>query len=388
MRLPLAVQRLRQENLDSWFIGAVVVLCLLGTVAVYGAGSFTSDSLGQYYYLRQHLQRLVIGVLAALALACVDHVRLQRGWLVWSALAGCLLVTALPVVFGSAGIDRWVTIRGVGQFQPLELAKLALVMFLAHRLAAPRLDHPLGARQLGITLAAGPLALMVLLALQPNFGNMVVIAIVTCGLLVLAGVRWRYLLAVPAGGAVLAVAGYLCVNKLHVRIEQWRYGWLGRGLGDEPPFGYQVHQALLGMGAGGWRGLLPGNSHNKFAFLPEHHTDFAVSFLGEELGLLGTLTVVTALLVLLWRALVIAERAPTRCGQLLAAGLGLMLFTYGAVNIAMVTGMIPVMGVPLPFISYGGSALVTNLAAVGIILNVDRQGRRRRQQSPVRHSLV
>ncbi len=381
MRVPSALQRLRYENLDSWFIGAVVTLCLLGTVAVYGAGSFTSDALGQYHYLRQHLQRLLLGALLALAMLQLDAGRLQRGWLAWTALLLALSLTALPLLLGKGGIVRWIAIPGLGQFQPLELAKLALVYFLAYRFAAPSLDEPLAPRQLAQTLAAGPLALVVLLALQPNFGNVVVMSLVTLLMLLVAGLRWRWLLlSVPAGASALAL-GYLHISKLHVRVEQWRGGWLGRGFGEEPPFGYQVHQSLLGMGAGGWHGLLPGNSHNKFAFLPENHTDFAFSFLGEELGLLGTLVVVSALLVMMWRTLVIAERAPTRFGRLLVAGLGGMLFIYGAVNIAMVTGVIPVLGVPLPFISYGGSALVTNLLAVGLILSIDRQGRRHRSRT-------
>ncbi len=388
MRLLPRIRRFRPDEHDGGFVGAVLVLCLLGTIAVYGAGSFRSENLGQYHYLTHHLQRLALGLVAAAVLAMVDHVRLRRNWVVWSALGACLGLTAIPLVMKGAGIDRWIEIRGMGQFQPLELAKLAVVLFLAYRLAEPDLDRPLSWRQLGITLAAGPVALMVLLYLQPNFGNIVVMTVVTLLMLMLAGVRWRWLLAtLPVGGAA-AVVGYLEIGKLHHRVEQWRLGWMGQGFDGEPPFGYQVHQSLLGMGAGGWSGLGPGNSHNKFAFLPENHTDFAFSFLGEELGLVGTLVVVAALLVMVWRALVIAQRAPTRFGQLLAAGLGCMIFVYGIANIAMVSGVIPVMGVPLPFVSYGGSALVTNLAAVGLILNVDRQGRGRRQPAGRRHSLV
>jgi len=207
-------------------------------------------------------------------------------------------------------------------------------------------------------------------------------------MLLLAGLAWRWLLLTVPAGAVTLGLGYLVVSKLALRIDQWRLGWQGQGVGGEPPFGYQVYQSLLGMGAGGWHGLGPGRSHNKFSFLPENHTDFAISFLGEELGLIGTLIVVAALLIVVWRSMVIADRAPTRFGQLLAAGLGGMIFIYGAANIAMVTGVIPVMGVPLPFVSYGGSALVTNLAAVGLILNVDRQGRGRRRRANGGHALV
>ena len=379
-------RRFHLADHDGWFVGAVLVLCLLGTVAVYGAGSFRPEAHGQYHYLVLHLQRLAIGLVAALVLANLDHVQLRRAWIAWGAMAAGLVLTGLPVAMREIGIiDRWIEIRGVGQFQPIELAKLALVVFLAYRLSAPLLDRPLGGRQLALTLAAGPLPLVIILALQPNFGNVVVMSLVTLLMLVMAGLRWRHLIVAAPAAAALAAMGYHTFSKLHTRIDTWWLGWQGRGLGDGPAFGYQVHQSLLGMGAGGWHGLGPGNSHNKFAFLPENHTDFAISFLGEELGLVGTAVVVAALLILVWRVLVIAERAPGRFGQLLVVGLGGMIFIYGAANIAMVTGVIPVMGVPLPFVSYGGSALVTNLAAVGLILNVDRQGRRRRRNAtPVR----
>ena len=185
-----------------------------------------------------------------LVLASVDHVRLRRSWLVWGALATGLVLTALPVSLRSLGIDRWVEIPGLGQFQPLELAKLALVYFLAYRLSAPALDGPLQGRQLGITLLAGPVALIVLLALQPNFGNVVVMALVTLLMLMVAGLRWRWLaMVVPVGGAA-AMLGYFMVGKLHHRINVWALGWQGRGLDGDQPFGYQVHQSLLGMGAG------------------------------------------------------------------------------------------------------------------------------------------
>jgi cell division protein FtsW (lipid II flippase) len=388
VRLPAVLQRLRRESYDSWFIGAVVALCLLGTIAVYGAGSFTSDNLGQYHYLRQHLQRLLLGSVLALTIMLLDYGRLQHRRLAWSAMLVGLMMTAYPLLQGKSGIVRWIMIPGLGQFQPLEFAKLALVFFLAYRFAAPRLDHPLSFRQLALTLLFGPVILVVILAMQPNFGNIVVMSLVTLLMLFVAGLRWRWLfLSVPAAAGAITL-GYLFIPKLTTRIDQWRHGWLGQGLADEPPFGYQVHQSLLGMGAGGWHGLLPGNSHNKFAFLPENHTDFAFSFLGEELGLIGTLVVVSALLVLMWRILIIAERASTRFGRILVLGLGGMLFIYGAANIGMVTGVIPVLGVPLPFISYGGSALVTNLMAVGLILSVDRKSRIQRGRSSVRNTMV
>lgn len=375
-------RQLRLDDIDWWFLGAVLALVLLGTVAVFGAGSFQADERGVDFYLIRHLQRLAIGAFFAVGLAWFDHVRLHRPWLVWSALGTGLVLTAVPVVMRGMTIDRWVELPGLGQFQPIELAKLSLVLFLAYRLSASTFDRPLTGRHLAITVATGPLAIMVLLVLQPNFGNVIVMALVTGAVLLVAGMSWRWFAAAVPLAAGVGAIGYTAVPKLQTRLDQWWQGWHGLGTGpNEPAFGYQVHQSLLGMGAGGWHGLGPGNSHNKFAFLPENHTDFALSFLGEELGLFGTVTVVLALSLIAWRSLVIARRAPTRFGRLLAAGLGIMIFIYGAANVAMVTAVTPVMGVPLPFVSYGGSALVTNLAAVGLILNVDRQGRGRRRTS-------
>lgn len=380
MTLPRPIIRLRNDDVDLVFVGAAVTLILIGTLAVFGAGSFQPDAPGMHHFLVRHLERLAVGLVAALALALFDHVRLRRAWLVHAAMAFALVLTAIPGAMSRAGIDRWLELPGIGQFQPVELAKLALVLFLAYRLSRPAHDHPLSGRSLAVTLGAGPLALMVLLALQPNFGNVMVTALVTVLLLLLAGLEWRWLAGVVPAGAAAAAGGYVMVSKLQTRIDQWWLGWQGLGLGDEPPFSYQVHQSLLGMGAGGWFGLGAGGSHNKYSFLPENHTDFAFSFVGEALGLVGTLVVVAALVILFWRALIIARRATTPFGRLLAAGLGGMLFIYGVANIAMVTGVIPVVGVPLPFISYGGSALVTNLAALGLILNVDRQSRGRRRR--------
>jgi cell division protein FtsW len=256
--------------------------------------------------------------------------------------------------------------------QPLEVAKIAVVLYLSSRLGARSMQRPLAIRNLATTLACGPGLLMLILVLQPNFGNVIVVALTTLLLLTLAGLAWRWIGLVAPAAATAGLAGYLFVSKLQTRIDSWRLGWQGQG---EPPFGYQVHQSLVGLGAGGWHGLGPGKGHNKFAFLPEQHTDFAFSYLGEELGLIGTGLVVLALLVFAWRGLSVAERAQDTFGRLTAAGLTCMIAIYGFANIGMVTGVIPVMGVPLPFVSYGGSALVSNLAAVGIILSIDRRGR-------------
>jgi cell division protein FtsW (lipid II flippase) len=256
--------------------------------------------------------------------------------------------------------------------QPLELAKIAVVVYLAANLARHAAGPPPSRSAMLRVLVLGPGAMILLLVLQPNYGNALVIGVTTLALLCGAGLPWRLL----AGGVGVVggatVAGYFVVSKLNTRIDAWLRGVL------QEDYVYQVKQSLIGLGAGGWHGSGLGNSHNKFAFLPESHTDFVFSILGEELGLAGTLAAVTLFVVFAWRGVGIAERAADPFGRLAALGITVLIFTYAAANMAMTIGVFPVMGVPLPFVSYGGSALVTNLAAVGILLSIDRRGRAHR----------
>jgi cell division protein FtsW len=205
--------------------------------------------------------------------------------------------------------------------------------------------------------------------MQPNFGNVMTMLTVMLALFFVAGVAWRKILLMICSPLVFAFLAFLTVSKLNLRLGQW---WAGVQEGD---FSYQVHQSLVGMGAGGWHGLGLGNSHNKFSFLPEAHTDFIFSVLGEELGIVGTLLVIVLLVTFIWCGLGIALRAADPFGRFLATGLTMSLAVYGIANLAMVTGLIPVVGVPLPFVSFGGTAMVAALASVGILLNIDRDSR-------------
>jgi len=279
--------------------------------------------------------------------------------------------TLLIVRHDAAGdviINRWVTIGGFS-FQPVEMAKLAMVFFLAERLTNPRSERRLTPRQLGVALALGPLPLLVLLVLQPNFGNAMVISGVTLVLLYVAGVSEKWLARVVVALPFIGGLSYLLIPKVHKRVDKLIEGfWSG-------DFGYQVNQSLIGLGGPGWRGAGVGQSHNKFAFLPESHTDFAFSLLGEEWGLFGTLLVVAMLILFAWRGFGIAARAADPFGKVVAAGLTTGIAIYGVANIAMVTGIFPVVGVPLPFVSFGGTAMIAALASVGILLNIERGSR-------------
>jgi len=366
------------ERADRGLLGAVFILISIGVIVVFGAGSYTKQAahspLGHYYIILRHLFMIGFGLFVAGCLMHFDYRRYRLPWLNSAALVltyglvAMTLLTSRIDANGGDAINRWVTIAGF-RFQPVEMAKLAMTIFLAERLTRCKRGQVMPPRQVWLALAFGPLPLLVLLVKQPNFGNAMVTFGVTLVILFVVGISAKWILRGIAAVPVLGVLGFLFSIKIHDRITKLIEGWSGGS------YGYQVDQSLIGLGAGGVLGLGPGQSHNKFSFLPESHTDFAFSVLGEEWGLLGTLTVISMLVLFAWRGYGIAARAREPFGSALAAGLTTAIAIYGIANIAMVTGMIPVVGVPLPFVSYGGTAMVAALASVGILLNIDQAGR-------------
>lgn len=366
------------EHSDRFLLGSVGVLLFIGIFVVYVAGSYNraaySSPLGQHYIVAKHLFMIGVGVVTMIGLMNLDYRWFRHRWFNWGGLGisyGLVAWTLLVVRYDPDGdriINRWVTIAGFS-FQPVELAKLAMIFFLAEILTNQGPGRKLTQRQLVRALALGPLPLLGLLVMQPNFGNAMVISGVTLVLLYVAGVSGKWLARFLAVLPVLAGICYLTIPKIHNRV-----GKLIDGFRDGD-FGYQVNQSLIGLGGPGWKGAGIGQSHNKFSFLPEAHTDFAFSVLGEEWGLFGTLMVVAMVILFAWRGFGIAARAADPFGKMVAAGLTTGISIYGVANIAMVTGIFPVVGVPLPFVSFGGTAMIAALASVGILLNIERGSR-------------
>ncbi len=366
------------EHADRGLIGAVLVLLSIGSIVVFGAGSYTSQAtqspLGQYFIILKHLFMIGVGLAVMVLLMHFDYRRYRTPWLntgalvATYALVGLTLLTARTDANGVREINRWVTLGGF-TFQPVEMAKIAMTVFLAARLTCVRRGQKMPANRMLLALGLGPLPLLALLVAQPNFGNAMVTVGVTLVILFTAGVSDRWLMRGTLALPVVGLLGYLLSSKVQHRVDTMWQGFKGGS------FGYQVDQSLIGLGAGGLKGLGPGQSHNKFSFLPESHTDFAFSVLGEEWGVLGTLLVISMLILFAWRGYGIAARASEPFGRTLAAGLTTAIAIYGVVNMAMVVGIFPVVGVPLPFVSYGGTAMVAALASVGILLNIEQGGR-------------
>jgi cell division protein FtsW len=296
----------------------------------------------------------------------VDYRLYREPVLIWTVLA--VVGLALVAVLFRAPVNsarRWFGIGGIG-VQPSELAKLAAIFFIAALLE--RRMHRINELSYALLpIGLVVLGLVFLILLEPDFGTAMALVIIVVVMVVAAGLSWRYILgamlvSLPVVYVVLMGAAYRR-RRLFAFLNPWR-----DPLGD----GFQIIQSLIAVGTGGvfGRGIMGGVQ--KLFYLPEPHTDFIYAVIGEELGLIGTTAVLICFCVIAWRGLRIAFRAPDQFGALLALGLTTMLAVQAFVNISVVIGLMPTKGIPLPFVSFGGSSLIMNLLGMGILLNVSQ----------------
>ena len=354
----------------SLLLTATLCLLAFGAVMVFSASSARSllNTGGNGFY---YLERTV--VFGAIGLV-VMRVASVRGAAAVKPLTPLILLSSLFLLFAVLlpgvgttvnGAQRWVG-GGVLQFQPSELAKIALVLYGAYLLSA----EPKRARTLG---GLGPYLLLVglsivLIAKEPDLGTAIVVSVAVCCMLFLAGVRARTLAPVGAIIAVLALA----MIAMHPYQEARLTGFLHPG-SDTSGAGFQAKQATIAVGSGGLTGVGLGESVQKASYLPEAHTDMIAAVIGEELGLVGMFVLVGLFGMFGYAGLRAAHRARDRFSKLLAAGLTSLIMAQAALNLFAVLGLAPLTGVPLPFVSYGGTSLILTLAAAGLILDVARR---------------
>jgi cell division protein FtsW len=354
---------------DVWLFAAAVVLLSIGVVMVYSASAIMAADRFRdpYHFLKKQLFWAVLGCLALWGALRVDYRRLERWTLPLLGVAAVLLVLVLVPPFGHAinGARRWIRL-GPMSFQPAELAKLALVGFLATFLAGrAEARESFWRGFVPPLLAVGVLAGLVVL--QPDLGNCVTLVLLTFAILFLAGSRLQYLglllaAAVPLATVAVIAAPYR-VRRITAFLDPWQ---------DPRGTGFHIIQSWLALGSGGFFGRGIGDSRQKLFYLPEAHTDFIFAIIGEELGFLGALAVVALFVVLIWRGLRIGLRAPDAFGTYLALGITLLLATQTLVNLGVVTGLLPTKGLPLPLVSFGGSALVVTMLSIGVLLNISQ----------------
>jgi len=341
-------------------------LTIFGLLMVYNASSVVASSehgMSSYYFLKQFLHAC-IGFIFLIYLMKIDYHTWQKPKIIYTALLLCaialIFVTQEPAINGAR---RWILIGGFS-FQPSELAKLAVIVFIAAYLHKyeNEINQP-QKRLLPLLIVIGFFTGMI--ALEPDLGQALCICFIAAVMLFVAGLSWKYY----AGALGLAVPlFYFFVVREPYRWERI-LAWLDPAR-DPHGFGWQTIQSLTAVGSGGLTGLGLGDGKHKLFFVPEASTDFIFAVIGEELGLLGTCVVTCAFLIFFFRGMKVTLRSSDRFGFYLALGITLMVVIQGFINISMVLAMLPTKGIALPFISQGGSSLLLNLLATGILLNL------------------
>ena len=357
---------------DVWLFATVAGLVAIGIVMVFSASSATAyaDFHDTAYFLKRQLVFLTIGAVFAYGAYRIDYSKLKRispGLLAVTFVL--LLLTLVPHIgLQTGGARRWLGFHAIS-FQPSEFAKLAIVLFAAAKLSTIGEDVR--------SLVRGVVPLLVVAAfiampifVEPDMGTASLVVFTALGMLLCAGMRFEHFILVVLAmlPAVVLAVGTSAYKRARVLafINPWK---------DPQNTGFHIVQSLLALGSGGILGVGLGASRQKFFYLPEAHTDFIFAVLGEELGLLGTLAVLALFAAFAIRAFTIAQRTTDRFGFFVICGCTMLIVIQAFINIGVVTSSWPVTGVPLPFISFGGTSLIVNLVAAALIMNVARRAR-------------
>jgi cell division protein FtsW len=353
---------------DKWLFAATTGLALFGVVMVYSASAVMAakENGNQFFYVLKQGVWVFIGFMVMLLMMQFNYQQLKNRRLVYGLLL--MTVFALMAVFcftSSNGAHRWIKLPGVS-LQPSEISKLALIIFLAYFLekrAGEEGDLWRTFLPCGFITAF----LAGLVVIEPDFGTAMMLALIFVVMVYTAGARVLHL-AMAAAPALIVAAGLLIfvpwrLKRLITFLDPWA---------DQQGAGFQVVQSLIAVGSGGPNGLGFAQGKQKMLFLPFAHSDFIFAVIGEELGLVGALAVVAVFALFLWRGVRTALLAPDRFGMLLSLGIVTSIVAQALFNISVVLSLVPTKGIPLPFISYGGSSLVPTLAAVGILLNISQ----------------
>jgi cell division protein FtsW len=369
----------RLEN-DRWLFVVTLGLCLLGAVMIFSASAVTAEhEYGHsYIFLLRQSAWLGIGLAGMFVLMRTDYRRLREPAVVYAVLCavGLMLVGAF-FLDKSHATHRWIRFGPVG-IQPSELAKLAVILYLAwfldlKRRNASAMEFRKEDFLHNILPAIGPVLVCVTLILaQPDLGTAVDIVLIAAAVLYVAGLSWKWI-AVGVAGSLPTL--YLLIT--HVAYRQARMMAFLNPDSDPQGAGFQLLQSLIAVGSGGFTGVGLMESKQKLFYLPEAHTDFIYAVICEELGFLGALVVITLFVIYGWRGLRAAFSAPDSFGRLLALGITAMVMFQTLINFAVVLGMVPTKGIPLPFVSYGGSSLLVMLLATGVLLNISQQATNR-----------
>lgn len=357
----------RRRQPDFILFLAVMGLVTLGIIMVYSASQYmAADSAinDSFYFLKKQCLWAVIGTAVMFFMMKLDLGFLQK--LAWPGLIAAvvlLVLVKLGAGVSSLGAERTISLGPI-HFQPSEFAKLALILFFAYNMS--RMGNRTATFRYGFLPQIAVCGLLTgLIMLQPDLGTSVALVGIAFLMMMAGGVKYRYLFSMVILGVVLVVVAIWLEPFRMARFTAFLNPWA-----DAQGYGFQTVQSLIAIGSGGITGMGLGNGSSKWYYLPEVHTDFIFALIGEELGLIGTIFTVFLFAVFVWRGVRIAMHSEDSFQSLLALGLTAMIGVQTLINVFVATGMMPVTGIALPFISYGGSSLMFTMMAVGVLLNL------------------
>lgn len=360
----------KRVGIDKWLFASVLLLVVTGVVMVFSASAvMAGERFGSpYYFLWRQLGWALAGLAAMAAIMRVDYRRWKRPAVVFTLLGvTTLLLVAVFFVDRSHNTHRWIRLGSFMSLQPSELAKPALILFLAFFLET-RIRSIDDWRHTLLPAALPPALFATLIVKQPDLGTALVCLAITAAVLYIAGMRLRYF-----AYALIPIVPAVCYLVFFV---PWRWARMMAFLfpnRDPQGAGFHINQSLIAVGTGGLSGVGLMEGKQKLFYLPEPHTDFIFANISEELGLVGAVLVAGLFLMFAWRGLRTVLRSQDPFARLLAGGIVAMIIVQAFFNISVVLALLPTKGIPLPFISYGGSSLFVMLASIGVLLNISQQ---------------
>jgi cell division protein FtsW len=355
---------------DLLLLSAALSLTIIGWIMGYSASAVMAwkNYHDPYLFLKKRFFHIIIGLLPLVLAMKLNYQYLRKITypLLFISITLLLLLLVSPLGKEVCNARRWLTL-GIISFQPAELAKLSLVMYLAHSFAKrterlKEFSYGYLPNFIILGLFSG------LIFLQPDLGTAVLLLLVGWLICFIAGIRIIHL-----GYSVLFCLPFILIALIQTEFRRQRLFAFLNPWGDALNSGYQITQSFLALGNGGWWGLGLGQGKQKLFYLPESHTDFIFAIIGEELGFIGALGIIVLLGIIIYRGFRIASCFPDIYGNLLASGIILLLAIQSAINLGVVVGLLPIKGLPLPFISWGGSSLIINMVGIGILWNLSQQ---------------
>lgn len=356
---------MKKHAADYWILIFAIGLTAFGIIMIQSASYYsTMNSTGPYYFATKQLKNALVGIAAMIFLWKIDYRVLKKFALPAYGASVLLLLLVLVVGTNAYGAQRWLNIFGMS-LQPADVAKIGLVLMIAS-IFSKDLNRINKFRYLALAVALMAV-LCLLVMMQPNLSTTVCIAAITVAMLFAAGLHWKWLMA---AGGIFAAGGVYLMMSASYRFQRLKAFW--DPWADPLGNGYQLIQSLYAMGSGGLMGVGIGQSRQKYLYIPFAESDFIFAIISEEIGFIGSILLFAAFFILIWRGILVAHRSTDPFASLLATGIVCMIAIQTIINLCVVTGAIPPTGIPLPFISYGGTSVMVMLASVGILLNLSR----------------